>query len=273
MSLTKPHSTRELSDEGLEIVRDQIARDIDETGAGVNLVKVESSWRGVQVYFRQWEPYGIARSASQDLDLGSTAPKNEEALRRVITKRFSKVLRRQAALSERFGSVIDGKEAFDPSLVTIDDPLAGMLARFYPSAFKPLVMRSLRKETHFDWSGVPIAEALARHGVTDLDMEVNRAHIQGSFTIRLEDATLVWKNGSLSILNGGTFPESALLALRGKILSKVVQHPLFDPDLEITAAGPVRKEGIDGTTLTLKGHAIPLTQAFERARMIAQETT
>jgi hypothetical protein len=273
MSLYKPNSALELSAEGIAIVGDQLARDIAETGAGVGDVTFGSTWKGTRVTYRQWEPYGIVMTASQDLDLGSTVPKDEEALRKAVTRRFSRILRRQAELSRRFGSVGDDRDSFDPSLVTIDGPLAEMLGRFHPTAFEPLVMRALRKETHFDWSGVAIDKGLSRHGVTGLHIEVNRSRVQGQFALALDNAVLAWKNGSLSILNGGTLPKSTLVGLRGKPLSKVVQHPLFDPDLEITAAGPVRKEGIDGTVLTLKDHAVPLDQAIARVGTMTEETT
>ena len=243
--------------------KDQLVTDIEATGAGVEIVRSSHDWRGVTITLRQWQPYGlstvVAHTVSfgrKTLNAGTDLEKSE--VERAVTNRFSRILKRQRELTDAHGPVREDASCFDPALVTVDAPVLALIERYRPDIRDDLVMRALRREHGFDMEIENFARLLREHDIVDFSLDVNRSHIHGTFTLVLPTGQVVWKKGSVSILTGGTAPESVLMGLRGRPLSAAMDHPLIDGTLEITSAKQVRKNGIDGTVLTVKGHERPL---------------
>jgi len=243
---------------------EQLASAIEESGAGVEIMRSSHDWRGVTMTLRQWQPHGLSAVVThtvsldrQTLDAATDLEKS--AVGRAVTKRFSKFLKNQRELADLYGPVRKDASRFDPDLVTVDAPVLALIERYRPDIRDDLVMRALRREHGFDAEIAKFAKLLRDNDIPDFSLDVDRSHIHGTFTLVLPNGQVVWKKGSVSILTGGTVPDSVLIGLRGRPLSTAMQHPFIDGTLEITSAKQVRKNGIDGTVLTVKGHRKPLS--------------
>ena len=244
-------------------IREQLASDIEASGAGIEIVRSSHDWRGVTVTVRQWQPYGLSTVVAHTVSFGRSTLMAEADLEksdvlRAVSNRFSRFLKKQRELTDIHGPVRQDASRFDPALVTVDAPVLALIERYRPDIRDDLVMRALRREHGFDMEIENFARLLREHDIVDFSLDVNRSHIHGTFTLVLPTGQVVWKKGSVSILTGGTAPESVLMGLRGRPLSAAMDHPLIDGTLEITSAKQVRKNGIDGTVLTVKGHERPL---------------
>lgn len=254
-------------------VREQLASDIEGSGAGIEIVRSSHDWRGVTVTLRQWQPYGLSTVVTHSVSFGRSTLRAETDLDkddvlRAVGNRFSRFLKRQRELTDMYGPVRQDSSRFDPGLVTVDAPVLALIERYRPDIRDDLIMRALRREHGFDMEIENFAMLLRGNDVVDFSLDVNRSHIHGTFTFMLPNGQVVWKKGSVSILTGGTAPESVLMGLRGRPLSTAMDHPLIDGTLEITSAKQVRKNGVNGTVLTVKGHerALPGTQNNQQTR-------
>ena len=254
-------------------VREQLASDIEGSGAGIEIVRSSHDWRGVTVTLCQWQPYGLSTVVTHSVSFGRSTLRAETDLDkddvlRAVGNRFSRFLKRQRELTDMYGPVRQDSSRFDPGLVTVDAPVLALIERYRPDIRGDLIMRALRREHGFDMEIENFAMLLRGNDVVDFSLDVNRSHIHGTFTVMLPNGQVVWKKGSVSILTGGTAPESVLMGLRGRPLSTAMDHPLIDGTLEITSAKQVRKNGVNGTVLTVKGHerALPGTQNNQQTR-------
>lgn len=254
-------------------VREQLASDIEGSGAGIEIVRSSHDWRGVTVTLRQWQPYGLSTVVTHSVSfrrstLRAETDLDKDNVLRAVSNRFSRFLKKQRDLTDTYGPVRQDASCFDPGLVTVDAPVLALIERYRPDIRDDLVMRALRREHGFDMEIENFAMLLRGNDVVDFSLDVNRSHIHGTFTLMLPNGQVVWKKGSVSILTGGTAPESVLMGLRGRPLSTAMDHPLIDGTLEITSAKQVRKNGVNGTVLTVKGHerALPGTQNNQQTR-------
>lgn len=254
-------------------IREQLASDIEASGAGIEIVRSSHDWRGVTVTVRQWQPYGLSTVVAHTVSfrrstLMAEADLEKSDVLRAVSNRFSRFLKKQRELTDIHGPVRQDASRFDPALVTVDAPVLALIERYRPDIRDDLVMRALQREHGFDMEIENFARLLRGNDIVDFSLDVNRSHIHGTFTLMLPHGQVVWKKGSVSILTGGTAPESVLMGLRGRPLSSAMDHPLIDGTLEITSATQVRKNGIDGTVLTVKGHerTLPGTQDNQQTR-------
>lgn len=233
-----------------EWIKDQLYKDIQKHGVGPEIHAVYQRYHGWIVKMLQWQPNGIAMLVDHELKMERgryQQPFDEEILRKTVTNRFSKLLKRQAEQIQELGAPrILKPEEIDLTRYQMDKPLAAMLTAEWPEA--PGLLR--RGITTND--ALLMGHRLANpNGRTTAELTYGRDVIQGKFSIDAGDVSLRWSKGALIIL-GITLPQTLRTACIGRPLKTVIEHPLFDGDMIITAIDIMRREGRDGLALNLK---------------------
>jgi hypothetical protein len=239
-------------------VRDQVERDVEAAGSPVGVVNVKAAYNGWTVRLMQWLPHGVGGEVDHDLTFNRTGygdDHKEPRLRRFVTQRMAKVLRRQVEAMERLGfpRALDAAE-IDLTRFRIEAPLVAMMrAAFGKDAGAKLRAAMATNQSVLGRSYErDYEDALRGVAVKDVTIQYGRGRIQGAFETTVDGVTLRWSKGGLSMF-GASIPDSLVGALTGLKLGQVVEHPLFDPDLKVTSSSNARRQGRDGVALTVSG--------------------
>lgn len=243
---------------------DQLTKDIEESNSNVKLLHVTPVYYGFSVRLQQYSKIGHLIKFTHDLSMGHGGQfpahyKKEDSVRKYVTRRFERILKNQSMLYEKYKDK-EGNTIPDFSSITVDAPLISLLEKYAPDQIQNLLVEAVKDKYAGINVGINIYSELSKNGISDYGLNLNRTHIQSAFTINLPEGKICWKRGSMNILTGVVLPESTLLGLRGKPLSTVIEHPLIDGSFTITSAAPVKKEGIEGINLNLKGYKSKLPE-------------
>ena len=230
---------------------DALGRVARACGAGIEVLKAQMvHGYGWNVTMRVWVGHGIASVTEMTLRFhGRPAVLSAEFAEAVIVKNMSKRLEQQAELTKQFGAVrIVAPDEVDLSIIRIERPIAACaIARHGTDAIR-LIREAVASGTDF----VMVNPQPRVWGVNDdIVVGVKRGELRGVFEVRTDNHNLRWARGSLTI-SGIRLPGTIMATLQGRMLGEVIEHPLFDPCMEITSAHLAGTEPRPKLVLTLK---------------------
>ena len=244
-------------------VRDQFERDNAAAGNPVDLVDVEAVYDGWKATVLQWLPHGIREKVEHTLrhtraNYGDDH--KEPKLRKVVTRRFAKLLRIQADMGERLGRPrkVDADE-IDLSRFVIEAPLAAILEEVLGKDAGPRLRAAMaqnRPALEGRWNR-ECDEARLRTGVEGVELQFGRETIRGAFQTSGGRFSFRWSKGGLQLF-GTSIPDSLVPAMVGRRVGEVVEHPLLDPGMLITSATLMGRNGDEGVALTVKDATRPV---------------
>lgn len=243
--------------------RDQLERDIAAAGDPVRLVSVKNFYGKWTFKLVQWLAHGVGAEIGHDFTYNRMVyneDHDEQKLRRAVTARFAKLLVRQRELAERMGKPrIMTPDEVDLGKLSIEMPVAAALKRAFGEDAGKVLREAIatNRGAVQSFTGSRRYKALENAGMSGLELEFGRDTVRGIFSAGHGEKTIRWSKGGLSIF-GVDIPETMLEAMPGRRIGEIIEHPLIDAGMRVTAATRCRKNGRDGVALTVRDMTSPV---------------